>query len=181
MAVAMTFVIVNKELDLSVGSILGLVATVFSILYAPSHLDLGVGWAVFGAVLMGTLAGFCNGFLVTRLKVPAFIATLTMLFIGRGLVLGLTGGKTIAYERKAAADPWFFGIGETNVLGFNNQIIIFLVVAAFGALSWPRRGRATRPTPWVETSRPPPMPASPRAGSACAPTSSPPSPRPWPA
>ncbi len=134
MAVAMTFVIVNKELDLSVGSILGLVATVFSILYAPSHLDLGVGWAVFGAVLMGTLAGFCNGFLVTRLKVPAFIATLTMLFIGRGLVLGLTGGKTIAYERKAAADPWFFGIGETNALGFNNQIIIFLVVAAFGAL-----------------------------------------------
>ncbi|MCP8938126.1 ABC transporter permease [Alsobacter sp. SYSU M60028] len=134
MAVAMTFVIVNKELDLSVGSVLGLVATVFSILYAPSHVDAGVGWAVFGAVVTGVLAGLVNGLLVTRLKVPAFIATLTMLFIGRGLVLGLTGGKTIAYERKAADDPWFFSLGETNALGFNSQILIFLAVAALGAV-----------------------------------------------
>jgi ribose transport system permease protein len=134
MAVGMTFVIVNKELDLSVGSILGLVATVFSILYAPSHFDLPVGWAVFGGVVIGLAIGLINGLLVTRLKVPAFIATLTMLFIGRGLVLGLTGGKTIAYERKAAADGWFFGWGETNALGFNSQIVIFIVVALFGMI-----------------------------------------------
>ncbi|GGH08263.1 sugar ABC transporter permease [Alsobacter metallidurans] len=135
MAVGMTFVIVNKELDLSVGSILGLVATVFSILYAPSHLDLGAGWATFGAVLTGLTIGLINGVLVTRLKVPAFIATLTMLFIGRGFVLGLTGGKTVAYERKAAADGWFFGWGETNAFGFNSQILIFAVVALLGALA----------------------------------------------
>ena len=49
--------------------------------------------------------GLLNGLLVTVLLVPSFIATLTMLFIGRGLVLGLTGGKTIAYEQKAASTP----------------------------------------------------------------------------
>jgi len=88
MAVGMTFVIVNKELDLSVGSILGLVATIFSIAYSPNHFDLGIGWSVFAGVITGLAVGLINGFLVTRLKVPAFIATLTMLFIGRGLVLG---------------------------------------------------------------------------------------------
>src|SRR3546814_6577990 len=63
----------------------------------------------------------------------SFIATLTMLFIGRGLVLGLTGGKTIAYDAKAAGSP-FFLIGEANALLFNNQILVFLAVAALGAL-----------------------------------------------
>ena len=134
MAVGMTFVIVNKELDLSVGSILGLVATVFSILYAPSHFDLSIGLAVAGALAAGLFMGFINGTLVTRLLVPAFIATLTMLFIGRGFVLGLTGGKTIGYDVKAKSDPWFFAIGETNAWGFNNQILIFIVIAIIGAI-----------------------------------------------
>lgn len=134
MAVGMTIVIVNRELDLSVGSTLGLVATVFSVAYAPSHLDLGAGAAVALALAAGILVGLVNGYVVTTLRVPAFIATLTMLFIGRGLVLGLTGGKTIAYQQKSAADPWFFAIGGTNALGFDNQILIFALVAALGII-----------------------------------------------
>ncbi|MEQ8813252.1 MAG: hypothetical protein RLO51_07595 [Thalassobaculum sp.] len=133
MAVGMTFVIVNRDLDLSVGSTLGLVAVVFSMLYAPSHYDLGLGWTIAGALAVGLAVGLVNGVLVTFLQVPAFIATLTMLFIGRGLVLGLTGGKTIAYDAKAAASP-FFQIGEANALLFNNQILVFLAVAAIGAV-----------------------------------------------
>lgn len=134
MAVGMTFVIVNRDLDLSVGSTLGLMATVFSIAFAPSYLDLGIGWAVFAAVAVGLLIGLANGVLVTVLRVPAFIATLTMLFVGRGLVLGLTGGKTISYAQKTT-DSWaFFLIGESNPLGFNNQILIFLTLAFVGAV-----------------------------------------------
>lgn len=135
MAVGMTFVIVNKELDLSVGSILGLVATIFSIAYSPNHFDLGIGWSVFFGMMTGLAVGLINGFLVTRLKVPAFIATLTMLFIGRGLVLGLTGGKTIAFDTKAVGDRAFFILGETNAFGFNTQILIFLIVAVIGMLA----------------------------------------------
>lgn len=133
MAVGMTFVIVNRDLDLSVGSTLGLVAVVFSLLYAPSHYDLGIGGALAITLAVGLAIGLANGVLVTILQVPAFIATLTMLFIGRGLVLGLTGGKTIAYDAKAADSP-FFVLGEANALHFNNQIIIFLAVAVIGGL-----------------------------------------------
>lgn len=132
-AVGMTFVIVNKDLDLSVGSIYGLVAVVFARLYAPSFLDLGVITSVVLCLLLGTMIGLVNGVLVTILKVPAFIATLTMLFIGRGFVLALTHGQAIYYSDKAKEHPAFFHIGEINILGFNNQIAIFVVVAIIGA------------------------------------------------
>jgi ribose transport system permease protein len=132
MAVGMTFVIVCKEMDMSVGSNFGLVAVTFGMLYDPSRLDLPVGWAIFGAVVAGLLFGAVNALLVARLRVPAFITTLSMLFIGRGLVLGITGGQTISFTGKAIRDPWFFAIGETNILGFNSQILVFFVIAVLG-------------------------------------------------
>ncbi len=133
-AVGMTFVIVNKDLDLSVGSTYGLVAVIFARLFAPSFLDLDVITSVILCGLLGTVIGLANGVLVTILKVPAFIATLTMLFIGRGFVLALTHGQAIYYPGKAKDYPLFFHLGETNFFGFNNQIVIFVVVAVLGAL-----------------------------------------------
>lgn len=132
-AVGMTFVIVNKDLDLSVGSTYGLIAVVFARLFAPGFLDLDILTSVVLCALLGTVIGLVNGVLVTILKVPAFIATLTMLFIGRGFVLALTHGQAIYYPAKANDYPLFFHLGETNVFGFNNQIVIFAVVAVIGA------------------------------------------------
>lgn len=134
MAVGMSFVIVNKDLDLSVGSIYGLTATVFSICYSTSYYDTNLWTAVIWSLAVGLGVGAINGVLVTYLKVPAFIATLTMLFMGRGFVTGLSGGKTISFLEKAGADPWFFALGSTNQLGFNNQILIFVVFAVAGAI-----------------------------------------------
>jgi ribose transport system permease protein len=134
MAVGMTFVLVNKELDLSVGSTFGLTATIFGMVFAPTYFDMGVGTAVFWCLVLGVCIGLINGVLVTFLEVPAFIATLTMLFIGRGVILGLTGGKNIAFEIKAQSASGFFGLGEINALGFNNQILLFVVIAAVGAV-----------------------------------------------
>src|SRR5215469_6312575 len=74
LAIGMTFVIVNKELDLSVGSTFGLTATFFGMLFAPTFFDLGVWTAVTGCLLLGLAIGLINGFLVTILEVPAFIA-----------------------------------------------------------------------------------------------------------
>ncbi len=133
MAVGMTFVIVNKDLDLSVGSIYGLTTVIFSMAFASYFYDLGPGTAVLICLALGLTIGLANGVLVTLLRVPAFIATLTMLLIGRGIVLGLTGGKSILYSTKAAEFPLYFGLGETNALGFNNQIPIALVVVVLGA------------------------------------------------
>jgi ribose transport system permease protein len=134
MAVGMTFVIVNKDLDLSVGSTTGLVSVVFSQAFSPAFYDLGPLAATLICLVLGTVIGLINGMLVTVLRVPAFIATLTMLFIGRGIILGLTAGRSILYSGKAQDFPWFFGLGENNALGFNNQIPIALVVIAFGAV-----------------------------------------------
>jgi ribose transport system permease protein len=133
MAVGMTFVIVNKDLDLSVGSIYGLITVVFSMAFSAAFHDLGPGSAVLICLVLGLAIGLINGVLVTILRVPAFIATLTMLLIGRGIVLGLTGGKSVLYSTKAAEFPLYFGLGEGNILGFNNQIPIAIVVVAIGA------------------------------------------------
>jgi ribose transport system permease protein len=133
LAIGMTFVIVNKELDLSVGSTFGLTATIFGMIFAPTYFDMGIWTAVAWCLVMGLTIGLINGFMVTVLEVPAFIATLTMLFIGRGVILGLTGGKNIAFEIKAGDYPAFFHLGEINALGFNNQIILFIVIAGIAA------------------------------------------------
>jgi ribose transport system permease protein len=134
MAVGMTFVIVNKDIDLSIGSTFGLVGVIFSLLFSPDFYDLGPIPSALAALALGVLIGFINGVLVTTLKVPAFIATLTMLLIGRGFVLGLTSGKAIGYPIKARDFTWYFQLGETNALGFNNQIPIAIVIVILGAI-----------------------------------------------
>ena len=134
MAVGMTFVIANKDLDLSVGSTFGLVGVAFAYMFDPNHYDLGVVPAILFCLVLGTVIGLINGVLVTFLRVPSFIATLTVLFIGRGFVLGLTSGQSILYPLKAADYPWFFQLGEFNAWGFNNQIPIALAVVAIGAV-----------------------------------------------
>jgi len=134
MAVGMTFVIANKDLDLSVGSTYGLVGVVFAYFFDPNHYDMGVVEAVLACLALGAFIGLVNGTLVTVLRVPAFIATLTMLFIGRGFILGLTGGQSILYPIKARDYHWFFQLGEFNSLGFNNQITIALIIVAIGAV-----------------------------------------------
>jgi ribose transport system permease protein len=128
----MTFVIINKDLDLSVGSLYGLTAVVFSVAFSPSYFDAGLVPAIGWALAIGLLVGLINGILVTVLRVPAFIATLTILFIGRGFVLGLSGGKTISFIQKAKDFPSFFVIGENNAWGFNNQVYVFLAFAIVG-------------------------------------------------
>ena len=71
MAVGMTFVIVNRDLDLSVGSTLGLTAVLFSIAFAPTHFDLPAWAAVAICLGAGLAVGLINGVLVTFLKVPS--------------------------------------------------------------------------------------------------------------
>lgn len=133
MAIGMSFVIINKDLDLSVGSTMGLSATIFSMLYAPGFFDFSAWSAVVICLGAGLVIGVINGVLTTYLRVPAFIATLTMLLVGRGLVLGFSGGKNIGYAEKATPDPYFL-LGVNNPLGFNNQVIVFVALAIVGGV-----------------------------------------------
>ncbi len=91
-AVGMTMVILTAGIDLSVGSILGLTAVITADLL---HSGIPVFFAVFIGLFLGFCIGFINGLLITRIKIPPFIATLGMMTLARGLAFTYTQGKPI--------------------------------------------------------------------------------------
>ncbi|HVI53484.1 MAG TPA: sugar ABC transporter permease [Luteibacter sp.] len=94
LACGMVFVIIAGEIDLSIGSQLGLLGGVVAIL----TVNQGWGtWSAIGAVLvLGMLIGAFNGFVVTKMRVPSFIVGLGGMLAFRGIVLYITGSSTIA-------------------------------------------------------------------------------------
>lgn len=126
-AVGELYVIITGEIDLSVGSTFGLVALVTALLILK-------GWsypiAILVGLLMGISVGAFNGVLVTKAKLPSFIATLGTLMIGRGLSLGLTGGwpQTIY----GTLPPWFAFLGQGRVLRIPVQAIIMTIILIIG-------------------------------------------------
>ncbi|MFE5185352.1 substrate-binding domain-containing protein [Streptomyces sp. NPDC056628] len=95
LAFGVTFVIVSAGIDLSVGSVAALSATVLA-WSATSH-GVPVVIAVLLAVATGIAAGLVNGFLIAYGKLPPFIATLAMLSVARGLSLVISEGSPIPF------------------------------------------------------------------------------------
>ncbi|MFD9000453.1 substrate-binding domain-containing protein [Streptomyces sp. NPDC059582] len=95
LAFGVTFVIVAAGIDLSVGSVAALSATVLA-WSATSH-GVPVVLAVLLAIATGIVCGLVNGFLIAYGKLPPFIATLAMLSVGRGLSLVISGGSPIPF------------------------------------------------------------------------------------
>ncbi|KWF22081.1 sugar ABC transporter permease [Burkholderia pseudomultivorans] len=94
LACGMVFVIIAGEIDLSVGSLLGLLGGVAAILDVNRHWPVA---ATVPAVLaLGVLAGLFNGWWSTYRRVPSFIVGLGGMLAFRGILLGVTGGSTIA-------------------------------------------------------------------------------------
>ncbi len=101
LAIGMLMVILNGGIDLSVGSTVGLSGVVAGYLLQGMNVpfsDLVAYPAVWVVVvismLVGALVGWVNGFVVTRLRVAPFIATLGMLYVARGAALLITNGLT---------------------------------------------------------------------------------------
>lgn len=95
LAFGVTFVIVSAGIDLSVGSVAALSATVLA--WTATSEGVPVWIAVILAVATGIACGLVNGVLVSYGKLPPFIATLAMLSIGRGLSLVISQGSPIAF------------------------------------------------------------------------------------
>ncbi|MGW7261662.1 ABC transporter permease/substrate-binding protein [Streptomyces sp. NPDC054834] len=95
LAFGVTFVIVSAGIDLSVGSVAALSATVLA-WSATSH-GVPVVLAVALSVATGIAAGLVNGFLIAYGKLPPFIATLAMLSVARGLSLVISEGSPIPF------------------------------------------------------------------------------------
>jgi len=124
-AFGMTFVITTGEIDLSVGSIVGLVVMV-------STLVLQAGWgpvaATFAGLLSGTLFGVINGVLTAKMRIPSFLATLGTLSVARGIAMTVTNNETLVVYDKSFTNFW--GAGE--VLGIPTSILwtlLFFILA----------------------------------------------------
>jgi len=122
LAIGATYVISSAGLDLSLGSVLGLSAVVGAFLAER----LGLPWplAVVGCLAAGAAAGWVNGQLVTRAGIPAFIVTLGMLGIARGLALVISDGRAIY-----GLPEGLVYLGQGRPFGIPMPIFIFLGVA----------------------------------------------------
>jgi ribose/xylose/arabinose/galactoside ABC-type transport system permease subunit len=137
-AILMTFVIITGGIDLSVGSILGLVAILIGVFWKnmglPLPLAIGLG------LVVGTLAGFINGVIITRFRVPPLIATLGTLALYRGIAEGISEARSVR-----GYPDWFYVLGQGNVLGVPTQLWLLGMVAIFAAivLGYTTWGRTT--------------------------------------
>jgi rhamnose transport system permease protein len=138
-AIGETMVILTRNIDLSVGSIVGLSAylTAATFVHHP-HFPLVVVALI--AVAIGLGLGLVNGLLVAVARIPAIIATLATLGIYRGIDVRITGGKNItAYQLPNS----FLNIASSKPLGVPTLAWIAAGIAILGAavLRWAPWGR----------------------------------------
>lgn len=94
-ACGLTLVVVMGEIDISVGSMMGVLATVLGRLTSPSHAGWPVAAGVVVVLLLGAALGLLNGLLVTWGRMPSIIVTLGMLTVLAGVNQVLLGGQWI--------------------------------------------------------------------------------------
>ena len=127
LAIGMTAVIVIGGIDLSVGSILAFSMMMMGWLYQSVGVPLGL--AIVAGLLVGAACGLVNGLLITRAKLPPFIATLTMMSVGRGLANIITEGRQIV-----GYPDWFTNLSTVRHFGFLSVTVAIFIVLSI--ISW---------------------------------------------
>lgn len=138
-ALAQTMVILTHGIDLSVSSMIGLVAMMVAFVVKQNP-EMAVLLAVVLGMALGTVLGTFNGLIITFGKVPPIIATLGTLSIYRGLVFYYSQGTWInSFELPAS----FKLLSKGTPLGLPNMVIIAIVVAVivYYFLNYTRTGR----------------------------------------
>ena len=130
LACGMVFVIISGEIDLSVGSQLGLVGGIAAILDVTHGMPIYI--TLITVIFSGLLIGAINGFLVAFCKIPSFIVSLAAMLVFRGALIGITdGGKTIS-----DISPQIVYLGQgylSQQMGIGLAILFFLILV-FGIL-----------------------------------------------
>jgi ribose transport system permease protein len=111
LGLGVTFIIITGGIDLSVGTVLTLSAVMTGVFITNWHLPIPLG--ILGGVLTGSLAGLVNGVLISRMKIPPFIATLGMLYATKGLSLVISELKPIYFNDT----PVFREMAMGSILG----------------------------------------------------------------
>lgn len=135
LALGATLVMLTRNIDVSVGSTVGLCAIAVGVALNNGY---GLATAIAFALAIGALAGAINGLLVVGLRIPAIVATLGTLGLYRGIMLLWTGGKWIEGlpdSLKSLSEPAFIGVSP---LGW---LVLALLLAGGWLLSRTAFGR----------------------------------------
>ena len=134
LAVGMSFVILGAGIDLSVGSVLAFSGAVGAGVMQNS----GIFFGILAGLALGTALGTFNGIVITKLKIPAFIATLAMMAIARGGTLVYTDGRPITGLPSSFA---FLGRGYIGNIPFPIILMLIIFLLAYIVLKLTRFGR----------------------------------------
>jgi ribose transport system permease protein len=135
LALGVTFVIITGGIDLSVGTVMTLAAVMTGVFVTFWGLPVPLG--ILAGLVTGMLAGFVNGTIIARMKVPPFIATLGVLYVAKGLALVISGLKPIYFNAAPEYNNFVMGsVLGTIIPGFDipNMILIFLGAAVVASL-----------------------------------------------
>jgi rhamnose transport system permease protein len=122
-ALAMTFIIVSAEIDLSAASVMGLSACVFAYLVNGG---MPAGYAIVMCLLVGALAGAINAFWIAYIGIPSLVVTLASLIGFRGLARVLLEDKGIGNFPE-----WFNSLGRDGFIGpFPLAFVVFVILLA---------------------------------------------------
>ncbi|MEY9120545.1 putative xylitol transport system permease protein [Bradyrhizobium yuanmingense] len=137
LAIGVTFVILTKGIDLSVGSVMALAGMIAASLVTSTNQHF-VLWAVLAGLGTGAALGLVNGVIVTTFNVPPFVATLGMLSMARGLTLIFSEGRPVPNLSES-----FRWIGGGSAAGVPVPVLILFLVFAIGwvVLSYTTFGR----------------------------------------
>ncbi|HEY4926376.1 MAG TPA: ABC transporter permease [Roseiarcus sp.] len=119
-ALPMTFIIITGGIDLSVGSVVGLCAIMLG--YSWKNFGFPLPLAIVFSLGVGAAAGFVNGLLITRVRVPPLIMTIATLALYRGLAEGVSQAHSVRNYPE-----WFFFVGQGELFGVPTQLWILLV------------------------------------------------------
>ncbi|MBI4324653.1 MAG: ABC transporter permease [Chloroflexi bacterium] len=129
-ATGMTFILIIAEIDLSVGSVLGLCSAVLGVSLVQFHWPL---WAALAATLaVGLACGAFNGLVSIRWKLPSFIVTLGMLEMARG------GAHFVAQSQTKYIGSSIEGIAETDLFGLSLPFLMAILIVIAGQLALSR-------------------------------------------
>jgi rhamnose transport system permease protein len=123
LALALTPVILTGGIDLSVGSLIGLCAVTFGVLWRDAHLPALVASIL--TLVVATLAGMLNAVLITRGGIPPLIVTLGTFSLFRGIAEGVTAGQG-SYVNFPGG---FLKLGQGTICGIPTQLWIFIPAA----------------------------------------------------
>jgi simple sugar transport system permease protein len=144
LVLAETLVLIAGRMDLSLESTFGLAPGIAAWLIVQPGVTHGLGlvpgaWAVPVTLLVGALIGAFNGLLIVRFRLNGFIVTLGMLIVLRGILTGVSGGKTFF-----GLPPSMLYLSNTNWLGMPASIWVCLLAFAVAivVLGFTRPGRA---------------------------------------